>query len=765
MGYSRWETVPVWDVQSPVPVFAEEEDSWMNASFGGWAAFGAALGVAGSMLAERARAPAMLAVEGEDVEMADVEVLEPVKVPDERSVGTFESMPYADVDIVPLASKPVNKVPARELDPISRTIQGFLGPKDNKNLSKMVEGFLANPRLAAASMATAAAMVSRPALAAGTPWATSTFFDALDQGLIEKVSIAPNGSELLAIDNDGNRHEVKLLAGEAVSLIEKLQAKNVVFAVQPPQEADALSTYGPLPFNLGVPLLLIGGLIAFNARRNQEGGGGMGPMGGPGGMMNFGKGRAKIQMEPDTGVNFDDVAGCDESKRELTELVEFLKNPGKFSKLGAKVPRGALLEGPPGTGKTLLARAVAGEAGVPFVFASGSEFVEMFVGVGASRIRNLFGEAKKNAPCIIFIDEIDAIGRQRSGGGQNMGGGNDEREQTLNQILTEMDGFEGNSGIIVLAATNRGDVLDNALLRPGRFDRRVPVPLPDKKGRLDILKVHSRNKPLEDDVDLDLIAGRTIGFSGASLQNLMNESAINAARKDKDTIAYAEVDQAIDRLTVGLAKANQKKSIARQRLVAYHEAGHATMAALLDDYDSVTKVTILPRSNGAGGFTLFTPSEDRMESGMYSYKFLKGQLAVALGGRVAEELVFGRDEVTTGASNDLQQVRNIARRMVTQWGFAGEELGMTAWEPEQPGQFDGKGVSAKQETSIDRAVSAICNEAYETALTTLKGARPVLDELAEQLLDEETVDGLEVMKMVARFRGLPEPEGDKLAYA
>jgi cell division protease FtsH len=381
--------------------------------------------------------------------------------------------------------------------------------------------------------------------------------------------------------------------------------------------------------------------------------------------------------------------------------------------------------------------------------------VEIFVGVGASRIRKLFSDARKNGPCIVFIDEIDAIGRQRSGGGSNMGGGNDEREQTLNQILTEMDGFEGNSGVIVLAATNRADVLDNALLRPGRFDRRVPVPLPDKKGRFEILKVHSRNKPLEENVDLQAIASRTIGFSGAQLQNLMNESAINAARLSKDTIAYAEIDQAIDRLTVGLAKANQKKSLTRQRLVAYHEAGHAVMAALLEDYDAVTKVTILPRSNGAGGFTLFTPSEERMESGMYSLKFLKGQLAVALGGRVAEELVFGKDEITTGASGDLQQVRNVARRMVTQWGFAGEELGMTAWEEAEQNAYAGKGMSAKQEAAIDRAVSAICKEAYTTCYDALKDARSVMDDLAEMLIEEETVEGDEVVKLVKKFRGEP----------
>merc|ERR1719169_394338 len=305
----------------------------------------------------------------------------------------------------------------------------------------------------------------------------------------------------------------------------------------------------------------------------------------------------KVQMEPQTGVTFADVAGCDGSKLELTEIVDFLKDPAKYSALGAKIPKGVIMEGPPGTGKTLLARAVAGEAGVPFISASGSEFVEMFVGVGAARVRDLFGEAKKNAPCIVFIDEIDAVGRQRAGSGGGMGGGNDEREQTLNQILTEMDGFEGNSGVIVLAATNRGDVLDNALLRPGRFDRRVPIPLPDKQGRLDILKVHARGKPLAPEVDLAEIANRTIGFSGASLQNLTNEAAINAARLDKEIIGYDEFDTALDRLTVGLSKKTGTQNQTRQRLVAYHEAGHATMAAMLTDYDAVTKVTIIPRSN------------------------------------------------------------------------------------------------------------------------------------------------------------------------
>jgi len=602
-------------------------------------------------------------------------------------------------------------------------------------------------------MAGAAAMSRAvPALAADTPWALSTFNDALEAGQVERVVLSSEGNEMIVTTSEGDRHGVLLLPDETLLLVDRLKAKGVLFSVQPPQE-DQFQGIGSIIGSI-IPLVILGGLFFLGRRAQESGGGGMmGPM-------DFGKSKSKIQMEPETGVSFDDVAGCDESKLELTEVVDFLKQPSKFSKLGAKVPRGVLLEGPPGTGKTLLARAVAGEAGVPFISASGSEFVEMFVGVGASRIRNLFSEAKKNAPCIVFIDEIDAVGRQRAGGGGNagFGGGNDEREQTLNQILTEMDGFEGNSGVIVLAATNRGDVLDNALLRPGRFDRRVPIPLPDKQGRLDILKVHARGKPLAPEVDLAEIANRTIGFSGASLQNLTNEAAINAARQDKEIIGYNEFDDALDRLTVGLSKKTGTANQTRQRLVAVHEAGHATMAAMLQDYDSVTKVTIIPRSNGAGGFTLFTPSEDRMESGLYSRKYLKGQLAVALGGRVAEELYYGKEGITTGASNDLQQVRNIARRMVTQWGFAGDELGMTAWEENESSPFATKPTSAAKEAAIDRAVAALCEEAFQTCYTTLNEARPVMDQLQDLLLEKETVQGNEVVKLVQAFRGEPVPE-------
>jgi len=419
------------------------------------------------------------------------------------------------------------------------------------------------------------------------------------------------------------------------------------------------------------------------------------------------------------------------------------------------------MEGPPGTGKTLLARAVAGEAGVPFVSASGSEFVEMFVGVGAARVRDLFGEAKKNAPCIIFIDEIDAVGRQRAGGGGGGGGGggNDEREQTLNQILTEMDGFEGNSGIIVLAATNRADVLDAALLRPGRFDRRVPVDLPDNDGRLAILKVHCRGKPIADTVDLSVVAKRTTGFSGASLANLMNEAAIVAARNGKTEISYNEIDYAIDRQTVGMVKETGTSFPNRQRLVAYHEAGHAVMGLLTPEYDSVNKVTILPRTNGAGGFTLFTQSEERLNSGMYSQKYLKGQLAVALAGRVVEEMVYGEDEITTGASGDLQQVRNIARRMVTQWGFAKDKLAPVAWEQDGQNRVGPQSASLATEKAIDEEVKKLVADAYAHCKAVINANREIVEEMTEDLLEKETLDYKEIQALLVKY--YPDGLGDE----
>ena len=565
-----------------------------------------------------------------------------------------------------------------------------------------------------------------------------------------QVAFSDDGTKVVAFDQEGRDHQVNVFPGGDAELVGELRKHNVQFAVVPPPEANPalqlLSGFGGLLINF-LPLIL---LIGLNILASRGGPGGMGPggMGGPGGV---GKSQSKIQMEPQTGVTFQDVAGCDGAKLELTEVVDFLKEPAKYSALGAKIPKGAIMEGPPGTGKTLLARAVAGEAGVPFISASGSEFVEMFVGVGASRVRDLFGQAKKNAPCIVFIDEIDAIGGARAGGGGGMGGGgNDEREQTLNQILTEMDGFEGNSGVIVIAATNRVDILDPALIRPGRFDRRVPVDLPDVKGRREILNVHVRGKPLAPELDLDIVAKRTTGFSGASLANLMNEAAIVAARNDKNEIGYEEIDFAIDRQTVGMAKTTGTQFPARQKLVAYHEAGHAVAGLLTPDYDMVTKVTIIPRTNGAGGFTLFTPSEERLESGMYSKRYLEAQLCVALGGRVAEEIIFGEEEVTTGASNDLQQVRNIARRMVAQWGFANDQMGAApvAWEvPEGNGLMQQKAASAETEKQIDDQVQRIVSNAYDTCYKLLSENKALMDTMVDRLIEEETIDYDELTKM------------------
>jgi cell division protease FtsH len=456
-------------------------------------------------------------------------------------------------------------------------------------------------------------------------------------------------------------------------------------------------------------------------------------------------------MEPSTQVTFSDVAGVEGAKLELTEVVDFLKSPDRFTAVGAKIPKGVLLVGPPGTGKTLLAKAVAGEAGVPFFSISGSEFVEMFVGVGASRVRDLFEQAKKNAPCIVFIDEIDAVGRQRGAG---MGGGNDEREQTLNQLLTEMDGFEGNSGIIIVAATNRPDVLDSALMRPGRFDRQVTVDRPDYAGRLQILNVHAKDKTLSKDVDLDKVARRTPGFTGADLANLLNEAAILAARKDLDKVSNDEVGDAIERVMAGPEKKDRVISDKKKELVAYHEAGHALVGALMPDYDPVAKVSIIPRGQ-AGGLTFFTPSEERMESGLYSRSYLQNQMAVALGGRVAEEIVYGEEEVTTGASNDLQQVANVARQMITKFGMS-DKIGPVALGQSQGGMFLGRDMSSTRDFSEDTAatidveVSELVDIAYKRATKVLTDNRTVLDEMAQMLIERETIDTEDIQDLLNR---------------
>jgi len=469
----------------------------------------------------------------------------------------------------------------------------------------------------------------------------------------------------------------------------------------------------------------------------------------------MGKAKAEIQMTPDTGVNFEDVAGCDGAKLELAEVVDFLKQPEIYAANGCRVPRGVILDGPPGTGKTLLAKAVAGEAGVPFISISGSEFVEMFVGVGASRVRDIFSQAKKNSPCIIFIDEIDAVGRQRGGG---QGGGNDEREQTINQILVEMDGFDGNPGIITIAATNRVDILDKALLRPGRFDRKITVDLPDFRGRTRILGVHARGKPLEPDVDLEAIGRRTPGFSGASLENLMNEAAISSARKGKSTIGWEEIDGAVDRVMVGLEKngGTAMISLKQNELVAYHEAGHAICGALIPDYDQVQKISIIPRSNGAGGLTFFSPQESRLESGMYSKQYLESKLCVALGGRLAEEIIYGEDNVTTGASNDIQQVASIAKNMVKEWGMSDKVGTLALSEPQGGGPMmgmmgGGSQWGGKMNSAADAEIERLVNNSYIMAKFILNENRDLLEHLARTLVEQEVVSAEEFQMMIVEF--------------
>ncbi|MEY2911806.1 MAG: ATP-dependent zinc metalloprotease FtsH [Cyanobacteriota bacterium] len=462
--------------------------------------------------------------------------------------------------------------------------------------------------------------------------------------------------------------------------------------------------------------------------------------------MSFGKSRARFQMEAKTGVKFADVAGVNEAKEELEEVVTFLKQPEKFTAVGAKIPKGVLLIGPPGTGKTLLAKAIAGEAGVPFFSMSGSEFVEMFVGVGASRVRDLFKKAKDNAPCIIFIDEIDAVGRQRGAG---IGGGNDEREQTLNQLLTEMDGFEGNTGIIIIAATNRPDVLDSALLRPGRFDRQVIVDVPDLKGREEILTVHAQNKKIDPSVSLEAIARRTPGFTGADLANLLNEAAILTARRRKEAVTDLEVDNAIDRVVAGMEGTALVDSKSK-RLIAYHEVGHALVGTLVKDHDPVQKVTLIPRGQ-ALGLTWFTPNE---EQGLISRSQILARIAATLGGRAAEEIVFGQAEVTTGAGNDLQQVTNMARQMVTKFGMS--DLGPVSLENQNNNEvFLGRDWMNKSEYSeeiaakIDATVREIVSKCYIQAKEIIQENRLILERVVDLLIEQETIDGDVFRKIVA----------------
>ncbi len=569
-----------------------------------------------------------------------------------------------------------------------------------------------------------------------TRWRYDQFIQEVQQNRVEKVSISSDRSTAQVTVQDGEKIAVNL--PNDPDLLSILREHNVDISVIPQADDNVLVR---VLSTLLIPFLLLV-VLFFVLRRAQSGPGSQ--------AMNFGKSKARVQMEPQTQVTFGDVAGIEQAKLELAEVVDFLKNADRFTAVGAKIPKGVLLVGPPGTGKTLLARAVAGEAGVPFFSISGSEFVEMFVGVGASRVRDLFEQAKANAPCIVFIDEIDAVGRQRGAG---LGGGNDEREQTLNQLLTEMDGFEGNTGIIIIAATNRPDVLDSALLRPGRFDRQVVVDRPDYAGRLEILNVHARGKTLAKDVDLEKIARRTPGFTGADLANLLNEAAILAARRNLTEISMDEVNDAIDRVLAGPEKKDRVMSEKRKELVAYHEAGHALVGALMPDYDPVQKISIIPRGR-AGGLTWFTPSEDRMDSGLYSRSYLQNQMAVALGGRIAEEVIFGEEEVTTGASNDLQQVARVARQMVMRFGMS-DRLGPVALGRQQGNMFLGRDIASERDFSeetaaaVDDEVRNLVEQAYRRSKTVLLENRHVLDQLASMLIERETVDAEELQELLA----------------
>ncbi|MEH1870219.1 ATP-dependent zinc metalloprotease FtsH2 [Nostoc sp.] len=585
--------------------------------------------------------------------------------------------------------------------------------------------------------------------AANTRMTYGRFLEYLDGDRVNSVDLYEGGRTAIIeasdpdIENRVQRWRVDLPIN-APELISKLKEKSISFDAHPMRNDGAI--WGLLG-NLIFPVLLITGLF-FLFRRSSN------LPGGPGQAMNFGKSKARFQMEAKTGVKFDDVAGIEEAKEELQEVVTFLKQPERFTAVGARIPKGVLLVGPPGTGKTLLAKAIAGEAGVPFFSISGSEFVEMFVGVGASRVRDLFKKAKDNAPCIIFIDEIDAVGRQRGAG---IGGGNDEREQTLNQLLTEMDGFEGNTGIIIIAATNRPDVLDSALLRPGRFDRQVTVDAPDIKGRLEILQVHARNKKLDPSVSLDAIARRTPGFTGADLANLLNEAAILTARRRKEAVTLREVDDAVDRVVAGMEGTPLVDSKSK-RLIAYHEIGHALVGTLLKDHDPVQKVTLIPRGQ-AQGLTWFTPNE---EQGLISRSQLKARITGALGGRAAEEVIFGAAEVTTGAGGDLQQLSGMARQMVTRFGMS--DLGPLSLESQQGEVFLGRDWTTRSEYSesiasrIDGQVRAIVEECYQNSKKIIREHRTVTDRLVDLLIEKETIDGEEFRQIVAEYAEVPEKQ-------
>jgi cell division protease FtsH len=575
------------------------------------------------------------------------------------------------------------------------------------------------------------------------------FLEYLEMGWVKQVDLYDNSRNAIVVavspesDDRAQTIRVEIPVG-ASQLIQKLKEYDVDFDAHPAENKNLWITVAS---NVLLPILFVGGLFYFfQNSENFPGGSGSSPM-------NIGKSTARFEKRPDTGIVFDDIAGIDEAKAEFEEIVSFLKQPDKYTIVGAKIPKGILLVGPPGTGKTLLAKAIANEADVPFFSVAGSEFVEMFIGIGASRVRDLFKKASDNAPCIVFIDEIDAVGRERGAG---VGGGNDEREQTLNQLLTEMDGFKENKGVIVVGATNRVDILDSALLRPGRFDRQVTVNLPDRLGRVGILKVHARNKPIGDDVSLVQLANRTPGFSGADLANLLNEAAILATRYKKTSITKNEVNEAADRIIGGIAGTPMEDN-KNKRLVAYHEVGHAITGSVLKSHDEVEKITLVPRG-AAKGLTWFTPEEDQS---LLSRSELLSRIITTLGGRAAEQVVFGTPEVTTGASSDIQQVTNLARQMVTRFGMS--NIGPIALEDENNGQVflggnmgqDGSAFAESIADRIDDEVCKIINYCEQKAVEIILDNRVVIDLAVERLLDVETLDGAEFRELVSTYTLLP----------
>ncbi|WP_194854905.1 ATP-dependent zinc metalloprotease FtsH [Alloalcanivorax venustensis] len=569
----------------------------------------------------------------------------------------------------------------------------------------------------------------------------SAFIDNVENGNVDQVTIGD--TRISGQMNDGTRFETVKPPAMDTNLIPTLIQNEVEVTGKEPERQGFLTQL----FLSVLPILLILAIFIFFMRQMQGGGKG------GGGPMTFGKSKARLMGEDQIKTTFADVAGVEEAKDEVQELVEFLRDPAKFQRLGGKIPRGVLMVGSPGTGKTLLAKAIAGEAKVPFFSISGSDFVEMFVGVGASRVRDMFDQAKKHAPCIIFIDEIDAVGRSRGAG---LGGGHDEREQTLNQLLVEMDGFDDNDGVIVIAATNRPDVLDPALLRPGRFDRQVTVPLPDIRGREQVLKVHMRPVPMSEDVDASLIARGTPGFSGADLANLVNEAALFAARANKRVVSMEDFEKAKDKILMGAERRSMVMSEKEKLNTAYHESGHAIVGRLVPDHDPVYKVSIIPRGR-ALGVTMYLPEEDKYS---VSKRALESSICSLFGGRIAEEMTLGFDGVTTGASNDIERATKMARAMVTKWGLS-EKMGPLAYEEDEGEVFLGKQMSQRKHVSeqtseeIDREVRAIIDSCYHRAKDLLESNREKLDLMAEALMQYETIDADQISDIMSGHKPRP----------